>query len=80
MKDIIQQFRQKFTIQNSSSKSGVWWIVPVGQQKEIASPMEVEKFIEQALSDQLNECLKDAYDEDLNTWDYEKMNKSVKEK
>lgn len=45
----VAEFREKFSEWNKSSKTNVWWKVPLPSEPEIASPVEVETFLTQKL-------------------------------
>ena len=44
------EFLDRFVKTNRSSKTGVWWKIPLIGQEEVASPAEVESFFTEALT------------------------------
>lgn len=73
----IAIFKEKFTIANKSSHSGIWWKIPLGNNSEVASPVEVEQFIRESLLNQLKEIAQKHFDDTLGTYDYDGIAEEV---
>lgn len=69
IKEVIRLFREKFVRQETNSQTGVWWKIPPMGGKEIASPIEVEKFLIKELSTLVREECRKAFEEGASIMD-----------